>query len=249
MTSQNGKQLDFVAATTHELKTALTAIIVSAELLAEELKPDEKGVIGRLLNSILRNAHGIDERITLLSETGGMLTEDSRFRPEPLHIGQVVKDVAVQIYPEIQGRRQDFNIDTPETLPQVQADRQYLEQVLLTMVANATKFTPEEGKLSVSAHPEGRFLVVEVSDTGIGIPDDEQDRVFQPYYQVGKEKGRQISRPGDDDRYASRGLGLAIARFLIQLHGGKIWVKSKMGQGSTFSFTLPLVKELESSSN
>ena len=249
MTSQDGKKLDFVAATTHELKTALTAIIVSAELLAEELKPDEKGVIGRLINSILRNAHGIDDRITLLSETGGMLTEDSRFQPEPLHIGQVVKDVSVQLYPEIQSRSQTLNLDIPDSLPMVQADRQYLEQVLLTIVANATKFTPDGGELTISASVESSRMMVRVKDTGVGIPAGEQQRVFQPYYQVKNNKGHQVDRSGEDGRYGSRGLGLAIAKFLIELHGGKIGVESTVGQGSTFFFTLPLVRSVESSSN
>lgn len=247
MTNQNGKKLDFVAATTHELKTFLTAIIVSAELLSEELKPDEKSVLGRLINSILRNAHGIDERITLLSGTGGMLTEDSRFQPEPLKIGQVVQNVAAQIYPEIQSRRQILKLEVPDSLPKVQADRQYLEQILLTLVANATKFTSDEGQITVSASQDGPRLVVQVSDTGVGIPAEEQERVFQPYYQV--KRSRKVNPPNGQTKYGSRGLGLAIAKFLVELHGGKIWVKSTMGQGSNFFFSLPSAESVESNSN
>lgn len=247
MTNQNGKKLDFVAATTHELKTFLTAIIVSAELLHEELKPDEKSVLGRLINSILRNAHGIDERITLLSGSGGMLTEDSRFEPEPLKVIEVVQNVAAQIYPEIQSRRQILKLEVPDSLPKAQADRQYLEQILLTLVANATKFTPEEGQITVSGGMEGARLVIQVSDTGVGIPAEEQERVFQPYYQV--KRTQKIEAPNSESKYGSRGLGLAIAKFLVELHGGKIWTKSTPGKGSSFFFTLPAAEPVESSSN
>ncbi|MFC2011980.1 sensor histidine kinase [Chloroflexota bacterium] len=240
MTKRKEEKLDFVAATTHELKTFLTAIIVSAELLADELKPDEKSVLGRLINSIIRNAHSIDERLTLFSETGGMLTEDSRFQPEPLKIGQAVQDVTEQIYPEIQSRKQALTLDVPDSLPMVKADRQYLEQILLTLLANASKFTPEEGQIKVSASRDGANLVVQVSDTGVGIAEEEQERVFQPYYQVNRGKSGQMGRLDKERRY-SRGLGLAIAKFLVTLHGGKIWLKSTYGQGSSFFFSLPTV--------
>jgi len=241
MTKRNQKKLDFVAATTHELKTYLTAIIVSAELLDDELKPDEKSVLGRLIQSIIRNAHSIDERLSLFSETGELLTEDSRFQPEPVEIGQVIHNVATQLYPEIQSRRQSLTLEVPDSLPPAEADKQYLEQILLTLVANASKFTAEEGQIKVSAWQDGKSLLVEVSDTGVGIPAEEQERIFQPYYQIRRDKGRRATRLGEERRYSDSGLGLAIAKFLVELHGGKIWLKSVVGQGSSFFFSLPTV--------
>ncbi len=249
MTKQVKEKLDFVAVTEHELKTPLTAIIVSAELLAEELKPDEKSVLGRLIQSIIRNAHSLDERISLLSETGGLLVEESRFKPEPVEIGPVIYDVTTQLYPTIRSRRQSLTLDTPDSLPRAKADRQYLEQILLAIIANATKFTPKEGQIKVSAYCEGKSLVVQVSDTGVGIPAEEQERVFQPYYQVGRDKGHLTIPTGEGKRYSNIGLGLAIAKFLVELHGGKIWLKSTVGQGSSFFFSLPMVESVESSSN
>jgi len=249
MTKQKEEKLDFVAATTHELKTFLTAIIVSAELLADELQPDEKSVLGRLIQSIIRNAHSIDERLSLFSETGGLLTEDSRFQPESIEIGQVVQNVTTQLYPEIQSKRQSLTLAVPDSLPPVKADRQYLEQILLTLIANASKFTAEEGQIKVSAYRDEGSLVVQISDTGVGIPAKEQERVFQPYYQISQDKGRQVSRLNKVRRYSSSGLGLAIAKFLVELHGGKIWLKSTVGQGSSFFFSLPVVVSVESSSS
>ena len=249
MTKQDEDKLDFVAVTTHELKTSLTAIIVSAELLAEELHPDEKSVLGRLIQSIIRNAHSIDERISLLSERGGLLAENSRFEPEPVAIGQVIHNVATQLYPKIQSRRQSLTLEVPSSLPPAKADRQYLEQILLTLIANASKFTPEEGQVKVSASQEGRSLVVQVSDTGMGIPASEQERIFQPYYQVNRDKGLQTTHLEEGQRYSDSGLGLAIAKFLVELHEGNIWVESTVGQGSSFFFSLPMAVPVESSSN
>ena len=249
MTKQNGDKLDFVATTTHEFKTFLTAIIVSAELLADELKPDEKSVLGRLIQSIIRNAHSIDERLSLFLEAGGKPGEDSPFHPEPVEIGQIVQNVAAQLYPEIQSRKQSLTLDMPDALPQVQADRWYLEQILLTLIANASKFTGEKGQIRVNAYRDGASLVVQVSDTGVGIPAGEQERVFQPYYQVSRTKDLEVGRSVDRKSYHSGGLGLAIAKFLVELHRGKIWLESTVGQGSSFFFSLPLVVSVESSSN
>jgi|GEM_PF-2538071 len=247
MTEPNEEKLDFVAATTHDLKTFLTAIIVSAELLADELRPNPKSVLGRLIQSIIRNAHSIDERLSLLAEMDTLLTEDSRFQPESVEIGQVVRNITAQLYPKIQSRKQSLTVEMPDSLPRAKAVRQYLEQILVALIDNASKFTAEKGRIKVSAHQDGASLVVQVSDTGIGIPPEEQEKVFQPYYQVRQDKRHQVSRPDEERGHAGSGLGLAIAKFLVELHGGKIWLRSTVGQGSTFFFSLPMVVSVESS--
>ncbi len=239
MIKQNEEKLDFVAAIMHELKTSLTATIVSAELLSEELQPDEKSVLGRLIQSIIRNAHSIDERLSLLSETGGWLAENSRFQPEPIEIGQVIHNVATQLYPEIRNKRQSLTLEVPDSLPRVQADRQYLEQILQALISNASKFTPDEGQIKVKAHPDNKNLIVEISDTGIGIPAEEHERIFQPYYQIRQDKSPQTARPREGGKHSDRGLGLAIAKLLVELHKGRIWLKSRVGEGSSFFFSLP----------
>ena len=231
MIGQDTKRMEFISVTTHELKTSLTAIIASAELLSDELQLDKKSVSGRLIQSIIRNAHSIDERLSRFSEMATLLAGDLQLQLEPVEIGQVIHDVAIRFYPTIQSKSQSLTMDLQNSLPPVKADRQYLEEILLSLVANASKFTPERGNIKVDAQQDGESLVVQVSDTGVGIPVKEQERVFQPYYQVNQgEKGKQ----------AGSGLGLAITKSLVELHGGKIGVKSAIGQGSTFAFSLPL---------
>ncbi len=229
MTGQNEEKGDFVAAIIHELKTSLTAIIASAELLADELQPDEKSTTGRLIQSIIRNAHSLNEKLSLPSEIAKFRVEDFRFQPELVEIGQVIRNVASRLYPIIQNRRQSLTLELPDSLPLVRADKRYLEQILLNLLTNASNFTPEKGQIKVSAWQDGTSSVIKVSDTGVGIPPEEQERIFQPFYQVKPDKERR--RRG--------GLGLAITKFLVELHGGKIWVESVVGQGSSFLFSLP----------
>jgi signal transduction histidine kinase len=249
MTDQKKDRLDFVDAVVHELKTSLTAIIVSIELLDAELRPEEQSVLGRLIQSITRNARSINERLSLLSETGELLTDNTRFHPEPVIMKEIIQDIATQMYPAIQRKRQVLTLEIPDSISPARADRQYLEQILLTLMTNASKFTPEEGKIKVGVRQEGLNLIVQVSDTGIGIPDDEQERIFEPYYQVKRNKSSLNTGSEDTEKREKGGLGLAIARFLVELHRGKIWLESKIGQGSSFYFSLPTVAAIESSSN
>lgn len=238
--TQNNQSLHLADAIMHELKTSLTAIIVSAELLAAEFNPEEKSVLDRLIQSIIRNARSIDSRLSILSEAEGLLLDNSKFQPKPVNVTEIVQNVISQIYPETQKRSQKIVLDIPDSIPAVRADSQYLEQIFLTLMGNAVKFTGNEGTIKLCIFREGITLTVQVSDNGIGISEKEQDLVFQPYYQVNQRKG---------DSNLGQGLGLAIAKLLVELHGGKIWVDSKFGQGSTFSFTLPMAVTIESSSN
>ncbi len=226
ITGQARNRVEFISATVHELKTSLTPIIASAELLADEFKLDDKSVPARLIQNIIRNAHSLDEKLTNYAEMAGLLAGDFPFQPEPLEIRQVIHSVTTQLYPITHSKRQSLALKLSASLPQVRAHRQYLEQVLLNLLTNASKFTPQGGKITVSAAQNDNSLVIEVTDTGIGIPAEVQELIFQPYYQVNGGKGS--------------GLGLAITKFLVELHGGKIWLKSVAGQGSTFFFSLPL---------
>src|SRR4030042_947614 len=238
--TQNNQSLHLTDAIMHELKTSLTAIIVSAELLADQLNPEEKSVLDRLIQSIIRNARSIDGRLAILSGAEGLLLDNSKFQPKPVNVSETIQDVVSQLYPEIQKRSQKIILDIPDDLPAVRADSQYLEQIFLTLMGNAVKFTGDEGTIKLIIYREAITLTVQVSDNGIGIPEKEQELVFQPYYQVNQRKG---------STNIGQGLGLAIAKLLVELHGGKIWVESKFGQGSTFSFTLPMAVTIESSSN
>ena len=230
MEALDKEKVDYVATITHELKTSLTAIIASAELLADELHPDNESAHGKLIQSIVRNAHQLNEKVSYFAEMPRPLMKDFQFQPEAFEIGQIVNSVVTRLYPQIQSRRQSFTLQLPDSLPPVKADKQHLEQILLSLISNATKFTPKQGKIEVSAWKyDNGNLVVRVSDTCGGIPAEEQERIFLPNYQI-----KQVDGKG--------GLGLAIAKFFVELQGGRIWLKSQMGEGCSFFFTLPLAE-------
>ncbi len=215
----------------HELKTSLTAIIASAELIADELNLDENSVHWKLVQSIIRNAHRLNERVGDFAEMPRPQMQEFQFRPEEVGIGQVVRSVATRMHPKIQSRKQHLSIDVPDTLPPLMADRQHLEQILLTLLANANKFSPDGGSIEVSVfESDGESLVARISDSCDGIPADEQERIFLAHYQIGQTDSK------------GGGLGLTIARFLVELHGGKIWVESQIGHGCRFFFSMPVFR-------
>src|SRR5262249_261507 len=115
-------------------------------------------------------------------------------------------------------------------LGQIQADERKVRQVVLNLLSNAIKFTPEGGRIDVGAMPKDGFVEISVSDTGIGIALDDQEKVFEEFRRVGTAA----------KKVEGTGLGLTLCRKFVELHGGKIWVKSELGVGSTFSFTLPV---------
>ena len=126
--------------------------------------------------------------------------------------------------------------EIPETLPPVWVDRSYLEQVFDNLLGNAIKFSPDGGEITVCIREEGEYLRVAVSDTGIGIANDQLERIFERFYRVNDHPTR---------RFGGSGLGLALVKKAIEAHRGKVWAESQLGQGSTLFFTLPVLRDEE----
>ena len=125
----------------------------------------------------------------------------------------------------------DLRVNIPANFPLIVADRQKLDLILMNLLHNAIKFTPPHGQIALEANVQGNQTLMSISDTGIGIPKNELNRIFDRFYQVEKSLTRE---------YGGIGLGLAIARGMVEVCGGEIYVESEPGQGTTFSFTLPL---------
>jgi signal transduction histidine kinase len=136
---------------------------------------------------------------------------------------------------QISARSQDLEVQVPETLPIVSADHNYLVQVLVNLLSNAYKYTPDGGSIFVHAEPvdgpEGDFVRCIVRDTGVGISEEDQERLFTKYFRAEDPAVR--NQPGT-------GLGLVITKSLVELQGGQIWVESELGKGSEFTFTMPV---------
>ncbi|MBI2979755.1 MAG: PAS domain S-box protein [Chloroflexi bacterium] len=222
------RRIEFTRALVHELKTPLTPVLSSSDLLLAELHEEPWLSIARNINRGAANlSKRIDDLLDLARvEIGTLKVNPKRLDPQPL-----LRAIADDMTAMISGNGQSLVLDLGFSLPPVWADEERLRQVVLNLLINASKFTPEGGMITLRAREKDATLVVEVQDTGNGIPEEEQQRIFQPYH-------RQVS---DREHLSGLGLGLALCKNLVELQGGKIWVESQVGKGSTFGFSLPLV--------
>ena len=221
---------EFLANMSHELRTPLNAVIGFSEVLSERMF----GELNEKQDEYVKDIHASGQHLLSLIndildlskiEAGKMELELSDF-DLPMTI-----DNALMLIRERAGRRSiALNTAVGERVGQVHADERKIRQVLLNLLSNAIKFTPEGGRIEVEAKPVNGSIEVSVSDTGVGIAPEDQEAVFEEFRQVGTA----------DKKVEGTGLGLALSRKFIELHGGKIWVESQVGQGSTFTFTVPV---------
>ncbi len=226
------RRSDYTRALVHELKTPITPVIAAAELLREEIK---EAPLRSLVESINRSANNLNRRIDELLDLARSELNILRIRPEPVDPAVLLQAIVTEMLPVASQSGKYLALDIPPSLPTVQADRDRIRQVILNLISNAFKFTPAGGKITLSAQQDGANLVVTVSDTGAGMSQEQQERLFDPYYRV----------EDDRQRLSGLGLGLALSKTFVELHGGHIWLESVKGKGSTFSFSLPLVAAKE----
>jgi len=221
---------EFLANMSHELRTPLNAIIGFSEVLTErmfgELNEKQDQYLKDIYASGTHLLSLINDILDLSKiEAGRMELESTEF-----HLPPAIEN-ALTLVRERAGRRSlslQTNID--DRLGQIQADERKVRQVVLNLLSNAIKFTPEGGRIEVGAVPKDGFVEVSVSDTGTGIAPEDQEKVFEEFRQVGTAA----------KKIEGTGLGLTLCRKFVELHGGRIWVKSELGQGSTFTFTIPM---------
>jgi two-component system, NtrC family, sensor kinase len=221
---------EFLANMSHELRTPLNAIIGFSEVLSEKMF----GELNEKQEEYSKDIHASGQHLLFLIndildlskiEAGRMELELSDF-----HLPTAL-DSALTLVRERAGRRSiALHLSVDERLGQIQADERKVRQVVLNLLSNAIKFTREGGRIDISAAPRDGSVEVAVSDTGVGIAPEDQEAVFEEFRQVGTA----------DKKVEGTGLGLTLCRKFVELHGGKIWVKSEVGVGSTFTFNLPL---------
>lgn len=226
----------FVTALIHKLQTPLTSMLASGGLLAEQVRKEPS--LGRLAQNILDGCHSLEAKLDELFDLAKGEMSTLKLGLESLDLLPLLQHVASRFSPVIQSKGQSFTPDFPSSLPWIKADGERLEQVLTNLLSNATKFTPRGGSIVLRARKRGSDLVIQVQDNGIGIPEEKQKRLFEPYYRA---------RLGEGER-RGLGLGLTLCKQLVELHRGKIWVESEEGKGSIFSFSLPLAREEGASS-
>lgn len=220
---------DFVANVSHELRTPLASMRLLVETLeagAIEDRPAAEHFLHRIDVEINAMAHLVEELLDLSRLESGVL----HLNMERIDIGRVCEDVVNRLAPMADDKGVDLSVGAGLDLPPIEADGARLEQILMNLAHNAIKYTPAGGSVVLRATRQGRGIRIDVADTGMGMLPDDAARVFERFYKV--DKGR--------TRAAGAGLGLAIARHLVEMHGGRLAAVSEVGRGSTFSFVLPI---------
>ena len=231
----NRLKSEFLAGMSHELRTPLHTIIGFSELLGEELEGSLNDKQHRFVNHIHKDSLHLLELINDVLDLSKIEAGRVELRPEVFDIQAAFEEVLGSIRPQAEAKALALEIEIVEVLA-VRADRVRFKQILLNLLSNAVKFTPEGGRIRMQANLRGDYAEFAVIDTGIGIPEDELESVFDKFYQVGHTTTG--VREGT-------GLGLAITQRLVEEHGGTLQVTSRVGQGSRFFFTLPLQDGME----
>jgi signal transduction histidine kinase len=222
---------EFLASMSHELRTPLNAVIGFSEVLIEKMFGDVNAKQEEYLNDILASGRHllslINDILDLAKIEAGRMDLDL----EDFDVAQAIDNAIVLI--RERATRKGLTLDTrlDRELGSLRGDQRKIKQVLLNLLSNAVKFTPEGGHVEVRAQRLDGQVEVSVADTGTGIAAEDLEVVFEEFRQIGTDYAK---------KHEGTGLGLTLSRKFVELHGGRIWVKSQLGQGSTFTFTLPV---------
>lgn len=230
----NQAKSQFLANVSHELRTPLNAIIGFSQLMHDEVlgkvNVEQKESLGDILNSGQHLLSLVNDILDLSRVEAGRMDyelENTDLRP-------IIESVVTTVKPMLDDNRHMLNVSLEDHLPRVYVDGGRLRQILLNLVTNAIKFTPSGGQLRIEAGCSKGWCTISIIDNGIGIKPEDQKRIFHPFVQAGKLPGSVVQ---------GAGLGLALTKRLVELFGGRIWVESYEGQGSKFSFTVPVAKQ------
>jgi len=220
---------DFVANVSHELRTPLTTIKGYVETLLEGALKEE--VASQFVQVIKRHTDRLTKIVEDLLMLSKIESKEFQLKMEVISLRDLIDDVIDFVKEPAEKKKISISQSAIPPSLAVEADRNYLEQISINLLDNAIKYTPEGGRITISViEKDQREVLVSVQDTGIGIPKEDLPRIFERFYRVDKGRSQELG---------GTGLGLSIVKHLVQAHGGKVWVDSQPGKGSTFYFTLP----------
>ena len=228
----NNARTEFFSLVTHQLRSPLTGTKYIFELVISE----KVGPISIEQKELLiQGSSSNDQMLLLVSDLldmTKMAEGDSTFTYEKTNVTKLIKDLYNDLTPNAQAKRISLKLHLPDkALPTAKTDAKKLKFVLQNLIDNAIKYTPERGRVIISAEAIDKAIQINVKDTGIGIPNDEQEKMFTKFYRASNAL---------KSKKTGTGLGLYIVKNIIERPGGEIWFKSKVNAGTTFSFTIPL---------
>jgi signal transduction histidine kinase len=222
---------DFIAIASHELRTPLGLILGHATFLKEIIPPKHQEQMEVIIRSAMRLKTIIEDMATIAHKEQGQ----SRVRRSSFSMSRMVEETCNNFREEAKDKGINFEFDVPENDPlMVEGDREKLDIVLTNLIKNALTFTDPGGQIGIKAEGDGGLIKVFVVDTGIGIPEKDVGRVFDRFFQVESHLTR---------KHGGMGLGLSIAKAMVEMHNGQIWCESKEGTGSLFCFIVPATQE------
>ena len=222
---------DLTAMVVHDMRTPLTAVMGSIETLSDMMGSKLTKQESELLSMALSSGSTLLSMINDLLDVSKLEEHKLSLRRSPISVGDLIEQAVQQV--EILARKSRLSLDAyiPSGMPEIHADRERLVRVLVNLLGNAIKHTRAGGTVSVKAEVDDRMLRISVSDTGEGIPKEYHDRIFEKFFQVDPQRSK---------KRTSTGFGLTFCKLTVEAHGGRIWVESEPGLGSTFTFTLPV---------
>jgi signal transduction histidine kinase len=226
----NRHKSEFLANMSHELRTPLNAIIGFSEVLQERLFGELNEKQAEYTSDILTSGQHLLSLINEILDLSKVEAGRMELELAPFDLPLAIDNARTFVRERAMKHGITMDVDVDDRLGEYVGDERKIKQILLNLLSNAVKFTPEGGRISITANKTDNGAEISVTDTGIGIPPAEQPTIFEEFRQVGGEYAH---------KKEGTGLGLTLAKKFVELHGGKIWVESEVGKGSTFSFTLP----------
>jgi two-component system, OmpR family, phosphate regulon sensor histidine kinase PhoR len=222
---------DFVAMVSHEIRGPLNSVLMQHKVILDQLAGE---ITDRQREILTRASEKIESLVTLSSELLDLSKMESgliNVEKEKLQLASLLADQAMFHLPKARSRNIALELAALPELPPVLANRLSMEEILCNLITNAIQYTPENGRVTLSAHRQGDYVCMKVSDTGFGIPQEEMDRIFDRFYRVKNEKTRYV---------IGTGLGLPIVKSIVEAHHGRIEVKSAVNSGSSFAVYIPI---------
>jgi PAS domain S-box-containing protein len=224
-------RVNFVQAAAHDLRNPLSATLNALTMLHHEVPDQHLEIIEIGMQGLSRMRDLIDSLLNLEHIESGV-----GLKSELIDVRDLIERGLIDIQPTLQQNSQTLLVDVPESLPSIQGDMHWLHRALMNLLSNATKYSETGDQISMRAYVQDEELYLEVEDTGPGIPADAQTRLFERFYRV----------PATKETVKGTGLGLAIVKSVAEQHGGRVFVQSKVGQGSIFGIVFPLASEVAS---
>ncbi len=225
------RKSDFISAVSHELRTPLTSIKGYASLLSAGKLGEISLPVKERIDKINKHSDDLSQLINNLLDISRIESGRVEMKIESVNLKEMVDSLADLFVPQLKERQIDFIQQLCEEIKIVSADKNQLQRVFINLIGNALKFTPANGKITIRTTHTDDFLQIDVEDTGKGIAEQNLSKIFEEFYREDNEINQNVK---------GTGLGLSLVKYIVEAHKGRIWVNSKLDQGSTFSFTLPV---------